>query len=130
MAELDYAFLADYAAVEDGKLSAIGASFTRVVVPGFPTQLRLHVAGRVRTEVSDWGCDLQVTVTAPDGSFQLEGSLALQAEDAVPYRDDLVGLLFAVGMELPLQAPGLCEVRLQLDGEQVRMLRFEVEGPA
>ena len=130
MAELDYAFLADYAVVEAGKLSAMGASFTEVVVPAFPTGLRLHVAGRVRAQTSEDDIELLVSVTSPDGTFQLEGALALETEGAVPYRDDLIGLLFAVGMELPLQGPGLCEVVLSLDGEQARILRFDVVGPA
>jgi hypothetical protein len=45
--ELDYAFLAEYAAVSPhGTLTAVGASFTRVAYPSFPAQQLMAVAGR------------------------------------------------------------------------------------
>ena len=48
MAELDYAFLADYATISEGRLTAVGASFTHVFVPQLPVEISFAVAGRLR----------------------------------------------------------------------------------
>ena len=47
--DLDYAFLAEYARLEQGgTLTALGASFTQIAVPRLPSAIQLGVAGRVR----------------------------------------------------------------------------------
>jgi hypothetical protein len=48
MAELDYAFIAEFAKVEGGKLTAIGASYMQITPPAFPVAHYLSVAGRIR----------------------------------------------------------------------------------
>jgi hypothetical protein len=44
MAELDYAFIAEFAKVENEKLTAVGASYLEVRTPAFPVQHSFSVA--------------------------------------------------------------------------------------
>ncbi len=123
MAELDYAFLAEYAKVEvGGNLTAIGASYTHISVPRFPSQHLVSIAGRVRSRVGEQPL-LKASFRTPDRSVQLDFELQLAATpEARPYgpEQDTLGLQFAVSFAVPLPTSGLYDVDLQLDGRQVR----------
>lgn len=126
MAELDYAFLAEYAKVEGGTLSALGASYTQIAVARLPSQHLLYVAGRVRAPLGE-NPDLSLTIKSPQGRFELSISFgAPDLSDVRPY-DGKVGVLFAANVPIPLIDTGLYQVLLHLDGQQVRRLAFEVE---
>ena len=84
MIELDYAFLAEYATIQDNKLTTIGASFTRMQVLTIPTEATLSVAGRIRTPSDIDELTLHVRATPPDQSYQLDGSLALNDLTSLP----------------------------------------------
>jgi len=127
MAELDFAFLADYAAIQNGKLTAVGASFTHVRAATLPAMQTLSVAGRVRAREDTPPIALGVAVTGPGGSYELELASVLRRQPDMLAYDGKVGLLFAVTMNLPLLTEGLYVVRIRLDGEDVRRLAFEVE---
>lgn len=130
MAELDYAYLADYAAVQDGKLSAIGASFTHVVAGAIPTGMSVGIAGRIRTSDHMRTAALTVRITAPDDTFDLELSGVVAAADAVrPYGDGKLGLLFALNAQVPVLAEGLYTFDIEVDGKHARRLAFDVEMP-
>jgi len=47
MAELDYAFIAEFAKFENGKLTAVGASYIDVRPPVLPAPHTLSVAGEL-----------------------------------------------------------------------------------
>lgn len=132
MIELDYAFLADYAAVQDSKLTVVGASFTQLRVPELPVQFMLHIAGRVRCSPDISEAPLHLTITPPDESYRIEADVSLGVPpDSVPYGSPpgTVGLLFAVGAPMPLPVSGLYEVTIDIEGVRVRTLRFEaIEG--
>ena len=130
MAVLDYAFLADYAAVEGGKLNVLGASFTEVRVGGFPAQQQLFVAGRVRGSITESSPELKLTVTSPDESFRIEGVVELSVDGLEPYFEDRVGLLFAIGVPVPLNAPGLYVVQVDVNDLESRTLKFTTVGPS
>lgn len=128
MAELDYAYLADYAAVQDGKLSAIGASFTHVVAVAIPTSMSIGIAGRIRTTSSERTAALTVRITAPDDGFDIELSGVVAAADAVrPYADGKLGLLFALNAQVPIMSEGLYTFDIEVNGKNSRRLAFSVE---
>jgi Family of unknown function (DUF6941) len=127
MAELDYAFLADYAKVEiDGKLTAVGASYTHLFVAGFPGQHLVSVAGRVRAKIGEQPT-LRVSLVSPEELFRIDTETQLTAgEKAIPYGPDLdtIGIQFALTFIMPLPKAGLYEMNLTLNDEHVRMLAF------
>jgi hypothetical protein len=54
VAELDYAYLAEYARVDPGgSLTAVGASYTHVSLATLPTQHLIAVAGRIRATTAE-----------------------------------------------------------------------------
>lgn len=132
MLELDYAFLADYATVDGGKLTAVGASFTRLRVVETPTVAVFAIAGRIRTD--DEGRDevgITLRVTSPgEAGMTVEATNVLDArEDSVPpYRGRRRGLVFSVQVSLPVLEAGLYKVEVDLeDTERVdRELYFDV----
>ena len=66
MLELDYAFLADFATIQDGTLTVVGASFTRMVVTEYPTFALLGVAGRIRCDEPDRNTiNVTLRITSP-----------------------------------------------------------------
>lgn len=128
MAELDYAFLAEYASTTGGSLTVVGASFTTLQVPVFPTQITLYMAGRVRAPKAADECTLRLSVSPPDDSYQLEGEAVLDPTGQEPYFEDRVGLLLSVAVPLPLPDAGLYTVRVFLDSVPVRELKFTAES--
>ena len=126
MADLDYAFLADYATVEGGRLTAVGASFTHVDAATLPSLMSLSIAGRVRAPEGSVQTVLHLSITTPSGEVSLQGEFPLHQTDLTrPYRGK-VGLLFAATTAIWLSEPGVYDVNLELDGEPARHLAFEV----
>lgn len=130
MAELDYAFLAEYARVDPaGTLTAVGASFTHVVAR-IPTTQLVSVAGRVRTHMDAPSAPLEIQWTVPGGAYVLTLNLELiVGATARPYGEGRVGLLFAATSVIPLVAEGLYSAVVKLEGDEVRRLAFEVSLP-
>lgn len=127
MAELDYAFLAEYAAVLDGKLTAVGASYTHLTATSLPIQHVLYVAGRIRLTLGEEdSVALGVKVRAPDDMFTLSLEGELSHDDAARPYDGKVGMLWAVSVPMPLPKEGLYEVLVEVNGEQARRLAFDV----
>lgn len=124
--DLDYAFLADYAVVTAGKLTAVGASFTHISKPALPAVQLLAIAGRIRAPQSVESVPITLGLTVPDKSLELQIDATLTRDlSATPYNGK-VGILFAASFQMPLSATGLYEVNLLIDGEHVRRLAFEV----
>lgn len=133
MANLDYAFLADYARVEtNGTLTSIGASFTHVTAQSLPTSHRIAVAGRVRAPLDERDIQLGIDLVGPNDSWVLRTEAVLNpTEDSRPYGDEgLIGHLFALDVQIPLPEEGLYRVNLVLNGEPVRMLAFDAVSGA
>ena len=128
MAELDYAYLADYVSLQDGKLTAVGASFTFAALPSVPTPVAVGIAGRVRAHIDEGAVQVEIKVTPPKESFEMSFSGDLHAGPrARPYGDGMVGLLFAINMQLPVEEAGLYEFEILIDGVKARRLAFEIE---
>lgn len=127
MIELDYAFLADYAAVQEGKLTVVGASFTRIRVSAVPSLLNLSIAGRLRTSVDVHAVSMKLAIEPPENQFRIEAGLELK--DGGNSYADKQGILFAAQMALPIPALGFYTVTLDIGGTTGidRVLKFEAE---
>lgn len=128
MIELDYAFLADYAAIQESKLTAVGASFTRMMVREMPGQVMLSVAGRVRVSTDIDELNLAVRATAPDQTYQLDGTLTISdLKHLAEYGEGKRGAMFALQFNLPLTTFGTYVIEVDiLETEGVdRILKFE-----
>lgn len=124
MAELDYAFLADYAVVEGGKLTAVGASFTRIITNEFPMLLSLHVAGRVRADLDEEICPLRIKVSAPNEAYEIEGIVELIPDKSAAYAEGKIGVVFAVNLPIQLVSEGLYSVTVSVTNTKQRVLKF------
>jgi hypothetical protein len=127
VAELDYAFLAEFAQITDGKLTAVNASFVDVKTP-LPAMFQFAVAGRVRAPADVQSAELVITLINPDDSntFALNAELFTAGHTVYAGR---VGMLFALRMAIPISMHGLYRVRIDLDGEEARRLAFEAAAP-
>lgn len=128
MAELDYAFLADFARVEpNGTLTAVGASWTHLWVTQLPSVHRMAIAGRVRAAVSEGRIPVRVEIIDPEGSTIVSTDFGLEAgEGSLPYDGDRLGHLFAIETVIPIVSHGKFKVSVILSGDRVRDLFFEV----
>ncbi len=128
MADLDYAFIAEFAKVEAGKLTAVGASYIEVRPPSFPAQHSLAVAGRLRAPEDTEAIDLVIRIDPPGNmNIVINGTLTPGTETAK--YDGKLAVLFAATALIPLTAPGLCEIFIDVDGQQQRRLAFNIVAP-
>lgn len=126
MPELDYAYLADYASVQGDKLTAVGASYTRLTLATVPTGHLLAVAGRIRTTVNHPELGLDVEIVSPGDNYTLKFDAELAATPEMqPYAGGKLGLLFALSTIIPINVEGIYKVNLYLEGELARALAFE-----
>jgi hypothetical protein len=111
MAELDYAFLADFARVDaNGTLTSVGASFTHVQVQTLPMQRMLSVAGRIRSRRGDPPVALRVSISTPRDEIQLSFDAQLQiGPGARPYT------------RLPTPQASICYIGPGLDGRDLKV---------
>ncbi|MCW2738859.1 hypothetical protein [Nocardioides sp.] len=126
MTELDYAYLAEYAKVSEGLLTAVGASYTVVQAKELGRPFNLAVAGRIRAFEGE-SPTLGVEVFAPEERYQVGLAAQLSSAGARPYGDGQVGILFALTLPIPLIDVGIYSVSLKLNDAECRVLRFEVE---
>jgi hypothetical protein len=127
MIELDYAYIADHAQISEGKITAVGASFTQVIVEQFPAVIPLSVAGRVRASHGTTEIPISINIHPEDMEFDLHFDGKLDASNSLAY-EGKVGVLFAMGTQVPLSGPGLIEVIIKSGDNFVRRLAFSVEA--
>ncbi|MFB9776350.1 DUF6941 family protein [Brevibacterium otitidis] len=127
MAELDYAFLADYATISEGRLTAVGASFTHVFVPQLPVEISFAVAGRLRVREDEEAPELKVRFAAEESNFEATVSgVVHRSPESLPY-DGKVGILFTLAAGVPVAYEGLVQVEIFVNGEHQRYLAYEVK---
>ncbi|MFC0314466.1 DUF6941 family protein [Gordonia phosphorivorans] len=126
MPELDYAFLADYATITDGKITAVGASFIDMKVPSTPFAVSLCVAGRVRADEGFAPFDMALSFDLPGDSpvFTINGTIDSSMTDHV--YDGKSAVLFCISQPLAILEPGLVTLTITLNEDVVRVLKFEV----
>ncbi|GAB2503363.1 hypothetical protein CATRI_00505 [Corynebacterium atrinae] len=128
-ADLDYAYLAEFARTQDGTITSVGASFTQTRSSGFPAMMELYVVGRIRRPEDEAAPTVSIEVRGPGESPAIEFAATLEdTEDAVKY-DGKIGTVFVFSGPLILSAPGIYECRISVDGEYVRRLAFEALTP-
>ncbi|MGO9382181.1 MAG: DUF6941 family protein [Mycobacterium sp.] len=129
MAELDYAFIAEFAKVENGKLTAVGASYIDVRPPVLPAPHTLSVAGRIRAPEDTKAVGLTIRVNPPGNAMNMVVDWQMEpGPETVPY-DGKIGVLFAVSAAILLTTEGLCEVFIDVDKVRQRRLAFRVVAP-
>jgi hypothetical protein len=129
MAELDYAFVADYAKVELGKLTAVGASYIEVRPPAFPAPHFLSIAGRIRAPEDTEAIGLTIRINPPGNlNVVIDGSIVTTGPETVRY-DGKLAVLFTASASIMLTAEGLCEIFIDVDKVQQRRLAFRVVAP-
>lgn len=130
MAEIDYAFIAEFAKVDptSGTLTVVGASWTYLTTPQVPCAYALSVAGRIRSSVEEEEVELSVTFAGPEDVVQIESSGNVgPGGTRRPYGDGRLGLLWALNMQVVLPVEGLYTVDVTLPKySQTRRLAFEV----
>ncbi|MCD2153499.1 hypothetical protein LQL77_07215 [Rhodococcus cerastii] len=126
MIELDYAYLAEYAVVADGKLTAVGASFVQVEVP-LPIHHRFAVAGRIRSSLDVGPYEVQFVLKSPQGKYETSTSGTVHPDDpeSTVYGDKR-STLFVMNTVAALIDPGLYELYVTVAGNESRRLAFEV----
>jgi hypothetical protein len=128
MAELDYAFLAEYAKVEAGKLTAVGASYLDIRPPTFPAQHIIFIAGRIRAPEDTESIALKIRINPPGNvNIVLDGTITVGPDE--PRYDGKVAVVFAASAAVLLMSAGLCEIFVDIDGVQQRRLAFAVIAP-
>lgn len=126
VAELDYAYLAEFAQIIDGKLTAVNASFLDVKTT-IPAVFQFAVAGRVRAPADTEQVLLAVKLVSTDNAtFAWNSELSPQG---LPVYDGKVGILFAVRLGIPITKHGLFVVTIDVDGKEARRLAFEAAEP-
>lgn len=126
MAHLDYAFLADYASVEAGKLTAVGASFTHLAVPHLPVPFGVSIAGRITAPEGVEIVSIGIKIQAPEKAYTIEGETEVRPGGDIQVYRGKIGLLFALTSVVTLVTSGLYVVNLTVDGDHARRLAFEV----
>jgi hypothetical protein len=86
MAELDYAFVADFAQVEAGKLTVVGASYTYFSPPAFPVQHSFAIAGRVRAPEETTSIDMAARIVTPGAGTPGSAAQTLEFRWQMPTR--------------------------------------------
>ena len=126
--ELDYAFLAEYAKTEHGTITAIGASFTEAKSSSFPSVLDVSVAGRIRRPETEPVPEIRIVLTGPGlgESPQIDFDFGLEDEANAVHYDGKVASVFVFRAPVLIEQPGLYTFNIDLNGEHVRCLSFEV----
>lgn len=129
MAELDYAFLADYATIQEGRLTSVGASFTHVFVPQLPTGLDFAVAGRIRVREGEEPPELELRFSAERSNVNMAVNGVIQpSPNTLPY-DGKIGILFTLKAGVQIAYEELVVVEVFVNGEFERRLAFQVTVP-
>lgn len=126
MADLDYAYLADYATVSEGKITAVGASFTHMFTPAVPSQADFSIAGRIRVQEQENPPEISIDVRAEKSQQHMEINGQIPpSPDAIVY-DGKVGILFTLDISLEMKHAELVTVDILLGGIQQRRLAFQL----
>lgn len=128
MADLDYAFVADFARVDpNGTLTAVGASWTHAWVHDVPAAIRLAVAGRMRLQEAEQAIPMRIEMENSAGELLVGTNFELsRSTNSVAYRDGRVGILFAVNAVVPVTEIGLVHIGVLAQDLKLRDLYFEV----
>jgi hypothetical protein len=132
MAELEFAFLAEYVRLDaGGTWSALGAGFTTIWAAALPAQQIFSVAGRILLDPGEEGsADVQITIAGPDEAFRIVSQALVTPRGGPPFdtdEDGRIPLTFASAGALALPSLGLYTILVQVGEAPPRKLTFEVK---
>ncbi|TLP72945.1 DUF6941 family protein [Nesterenkonia sphaerica] len=125
--ELDYAYLAEYARTERGAITAVGASYTRVLTDLLPMSFTVYVAGRFRAPAKGQPFEVDITFGRADDDETIRLGNTFNPATAPDSYRDRVGLTFAVGIPAEVENEGLHKVEIFANNRSVRKLFFDVD---
>jgi uncharacterized protein YfaP (DUF2135 family) len=128
LATLDYVLLAEFARVDPaGLLTAVGASFDRVQVPGPGAAQQMAVALRVLLDADEQSVDFRVGIDPPGGEFAMSFTGTSERNARAQPVDGKIAVLVAVNLTVPLPVEGRYAVAVALGDVVVKTLPFVVE---
>jgi hypothetical protein len=124
------AVLCDFASARDGLLTVVSGCVTRLRPAGFPGQLGVMLALALEPSDDDFGVDHAVVVrvrrTDAEGPVaELGGSFKVELGEETPIRPPAPLVIDLRGV--PVSAPGVYSVEVELDDTLRRTLPFLVE---
>lgn len=131
--EVEYAFLADFAQTEQGKLYVIGGSITNINAKAFPythPSVSLAFALRIHPMEHEHQQTLEIQVWDPDGKrlagvktgFKTKGMADDPSRDIImPFSFNFQGLLFAM--------PAIYSFRILVNGEERKSVQLHLLRP-
>ena len=131
--DVDFLVLADYAEAINGKIYISGGGWDQLTVPSFPYQRQCGIAVglRVEWEETNRPCDVSVAIVNDDThavSMRFDGKLEAGRRPGIPVgRAQLAPIAFNV--ILAFEGPGSYAIRLAIDGDERRVLPFNVVSP-
>jgi hypothetical protein len=126
VAELEYAVLADFAAVDDqGALTVVGAHRAAFTVVGTPNQHVVCVGGRLFLARREPPALLSLGAVTPEGEVPVVAQWPVEARPG-PLVDGRLAVSFAATLVAPVPAGGEYALTLSVNGELVRRLPFTV----
>jgi hypothetical protein len=124
--ELDFALLADFAQISEGKLTTVGGCFNFLKVSDLPSHFTFSVAGRVRTDADLDTYAMTVKILPPSGAEEVSVSSLFFTNGSRTY-DGKMGHLFCLNCSIPILTRGIHEVQIYIESDLARTLKFEVE---
>jgi hypothetical protein len=94
-----------------------------------PVAHMFSVAGRVRAPEDTEAIELSIRIEPPGAMKIVIAGTLNPGPETIRY-DGKLAILFAASASIMLTAPGLCEIFIDVDGEQQRRLAFRIVAPA
>ena len=130
MAELDYAFLADYARVKGNSLDALSIGIDTIDIPDVPFSIQMVLVLRVQFDRLDCGNVHRIETIVQDPDGQRPAEVHINAQATWPGEDPPNGYIH-VQMLLPLligiTTLGVHAVEVALDGRHLKTIFFTVK---
>ncbi len=126
MAELDFATLAEFAKVDSGGLTIIGAAAAAVDGTLLPTQTVMFVAGRFWFNPDDHPLQLSVVARDPARSYEVSVDGVIEPNVASTLVAGRYSVAFVAVLTIPILTLGWHSIDLRGAGDLIKAMGFEV----
>lgn len=125
MADLDFALLAEYARTDSaGLFTIVQAGFANVAVKSLPAIQHIAVAAKINTTDEDKVVDVGIVFRAPEGAYEIRTEGGSYTTNRLVANQNHISLVTAIVLPLPVE--GTYSVDVEINGEIVRTLDFNV----